>query len=231
MNNLEKYLDQVIEQTPPVAYDLPPDEPEQEVKPNFLRGVTRRWYIVVLVVILVSVLGLPAVWLLVEPYYVVQGAVRVAPSEESILTGEAQGSTGTGYRDFVNTQAKILTSGNVLQRIADELKERNLSIFSGQPQTTVEKLKAKLSPPTGRVDAAIILKGLVASQTISAGHVSQSELVAVTMKHPNAYEAKQIVDAFLYHYRAMYGADSLQDENNRLRVLEDQKTALMSRIW
>ena len=183
MNNLEKYLDQVIEQTPPVAYDMPPDEPEQEPKPNFLQGVARRWYIVLLVTILVSVVALPLVWLLVEPYYVVQGAVRVAPAEESILTGEAQGSTGTGYRDFVNTQAKILTSGPVLQRIADELKERNLSIFSGQPQTTLEKLKAKLSPPTGRSRRQT---GLPARASQNCGELSQ-----VTLCRPSEVPARQ----------------------------------------
>jgi len=229
MNNLEKYLDQVIDQGA-VAYEGPLDEPPQEAKPNFLQGVARRWYIVLLVTILVSVLGLPLVWLLVEPYYVVQGAVRVAPAVESILTGESQGSTGTGYRDFVNTQAKILTSGPVLHRIADDLHDRNLSVFSGQPQTTLEKLKAKLSPRTGKPDPAIVLKGLVAGQVISAGPLSQTELVAVTMKSPNASEAKQIVDAFLFHYRAMYGADSVQDENNKLNVLEDRKTELIAKI-
>lgn len=229
MNNLEKYLDQVIEQGP-VAYEAPLDEPSQEVRPNFLQGVARRWYVVLLVTVTISVVGLPLIWLLVEPHVVVQGAVRVAPAVESILTGQSQGTTGTGYRDFVNTQAKILTSGPVLQRIADELQDRNLSIFSGKPQTPFEILKAKLLPRTGAADPAAVLKSLVAGQTITAAHLPQSELVAVTMKGRSASEARQIVDAFLYHYRAMYGADSVQEENNKLSTLEDTQKQLMVKI-
>ena len=229
MNNLEKYLDQVIEQGP-VAYDAPLDEPPQEVKPNFFQGVARRWYIVLLVIVAVSAVGLPLVWVLVEPRYIVQGAVRVAPAVDSILAGQAHGTTGNAYRDFVNTQAKILTSGPVLRRIADELTDRDLGVFSGRPQNTLEEVKDKIMPKTGVVDPAAVLKALVASQTITASHLPQSELVAVTMKGPNANEAKQIVDAFLHHYRATYGADSVQEDNNKLSTLELTQKELLAQI-
>ena len=46
MNNLEKYLDQVIEQKP-VVYDSPV-QPEQPMPPSVLDALRRRWYIVVL---------------------------------------------------------------------------------------------------------------------------------------------------------------------------------------
>lgn len=229
MNNLEKYLDQVIEQRP-VTHEALREEPPSEVKPNFLKSVAKRWYIVLLVTILLSALGLPVVWLLIEPIYMVQGTVRVAPVVESILTGEMRGSSGTSYRDFVNTQAKILTSGPVLQRIADELQDRNLSIFSGEPQTLLEELKARLVPRKGTVDPAVVLKDAVANKTILAGHISQTELVAVVMKGGNIGEAKQIVDAFLLQYQDMYGRDSLVEEDKTLGVLEDQREQLLAKM-
>jgi len=172
------------------------------------------------------------VWLLVEPEYTVQGAVRVAPAVESILTGESQGSSGRdGYGNFLNTQAKILTSGPILQRIADDLKDRNLAIFSGKPQTLFAQLKAKLRPaPTGPVDPAVVLKSAVNGERITAGHIARTELMAVTMKSRNASDAKQIVDAFLQHYQAMYGSDSLEKENESLRVLEAQRDELKAKM-
>jgi len=232
MNNLEKYLDQVIDQRP-VAYDVPLEESTQEEdRPNILKSVAKRWYIVFLATVLLSLLGLPLVWFLVEPEYTVQGAVRVAPVVESILTGETRGGGGgDGFSNFLNTQAKILTSGPILQRIADDLKDRNLAIFSGQPRTFLDELKAKLIPrPTGPVDPVVVLKNATAGQAISAGQISHTELMAVTMKGRNAEEAKQIVDAFLHHYEAMYGSNSLEQENAKLRVLEGRRDELMGKI-
>lgn len=234
MNNLEKYLDQVIDQKP-AGYDLPPDlesEGESQPKPNVLRGILKRWYIVLAVTIVVGAVGVPAVWFLVRPVYTVRGAVRVAPVVESILTGEGAGGGGgsLGYRDFVNTQVAILTSGPVLQRIADDLAGRNLKMFSGEPQDPIARLQARVAPRTNTPDPAAVLKNAVAGGVISAGQVPQTELVAVTMKSANAGEAIQIVNAFLTHYQNKYGSDSLEAENTRMRALTDQQTQLLKRI-
>ncbi len=229
MNNLDKYLDQVIEQRP-VPYKPSAEEPPSEQKPNVLKAVLRRWYIVLVVTIVLSAVGVPAVWLLVEPLFVVQGTVRVAPGVQSILTGEMRGSGGTAYRDFVNTQVRMLTSGGVLQRIADDLHDRNLSVLRGEPQSRLEEWTAKLLPDTAPADPATVLKELVSREVITAGHIRTTELVAVMMKSPNANEARQIVDAFLQHYESMYGSESLEEENTTLRVLEDQRDQLLARM-
>ncbi len=232
MNNLERYLDQVIEQKPAV-YDAPPDlEPEggSESKPDVLRGILRRWYIAVAVTIVVCAVGLPAIWLFVQPVYTVQGAVRVAPVVESILTGEGAGGGGPGYRDFVNTQMTILTSGPILQRIADDLVTRDLKIFSGEPTTLVDKLLARFMPRTSKPDPAAVLKKAVANDVIAAGQVPESELVAVTMKATDPSEAIQIVNAFLEHYQEKYGSDSMEAENARMRALTDQQRLLLDKI-
>ncbi len=233
MNNLERYLDQVIEQKPAV-YDAPPDlEPqgESQPKPNVLRSILRRWYIVAAVTMVVCAVGVPAVWFLNRPVYTVRGAVRVAPVVESILTGESAGAGGgLGYRDFVNTQVTILTSGPILQRIADDLAARNLKIFSGEPVSPVAKLLARLRPQTSKPDPAVVLKKAVASGVIAAGQVPQTELVAVSMKSTDTSEAIQIVNAFLTHYQNKYGSDSLEAENARMRALMDEQRRLLDRI-
>lgn len=234
MNNLEKYLDQVIEQKPGVheAPLLLDSEPESEPKPNVLRAVMKRWYITLAVTVIVSAAGLPIVWFFVQPVHTVRGAVRVAPVVESVLTGEGEGRGGgsAGYRELVNTQVTVLTSGPVLQRIADELGGRNLRLFSGEPQTPMAKLRARFSPQTARPDPAIVLKNAVASGVISAGHVQQTELMAVTMKTTDTEEAIQVVNAFLNHYQDKYGTDSIEAESARLRILTNQQTQLLGKI-
>ena len=82
MNNLEKYLDQVIEQKPVVyeppgeAQPPPQQPPEEPPTINLLASVRRRWYIVLATAIVICAVALPAIVLLVEPQYLVQGAVR-----------------------------------------------------------------------------------------------------------------------------------------------------------
>ncbi|MDY0358110.1 MAG: hypothetical protein RBR19_19675, partial [Sedimentisphaerales bacterium] len=231
MNNLEKYLDQVIEQKPAVHEMLPllDSEPESGPRPNVLRAVMKRWYIALAVMVIVCAVGLAAVWFLVQPEHTVRGAVRVALVTESVLTGEgdARGRGSAGYLELVNTQVTVLTSGPILQRIADDLAARNLRLFSGEPQTPLARLRAMFSPKTARPDPAIVLKNAVAGGVISAGHVPKTELMAVTMKTTDPEEAIQVVNAFLNHYQDKYGTDSIEAESARLRILTNQQTQLL----
>ncbi len=228
MNNLEKYLDQVIEQRP-VVYE-PPSETHEPPTTNFLASVWKRWYIVVVVTIAVCGLGLPLVWLLVEPVYLVQGAVHVAPTVPGILSDEPHRGSMGAYAEFVNTQATMLVSSPMLQRIADDLVRRNLSILSGGPQTRVQKLMARFRRTRGTVDSVAVLKGAVAGGTITAGHLRGTELIAVTMKSHNVSEAKQVVDSFLRNYEAMYGSLSSQTDNENLTLLESKYDELLGTI-
>jgi len=99
MNNLEKYLDQVIEQKP-VVYEAPPEPSQEEAQPNILKGVLRRWYIVFFVFIVVCGAGLPAIWFLIEPRYVVTGAIHIAPLQSSILTGQPDRGEISDYDNY-----------------------------------------------------------------------------------------------------------------------------------
>jgi len=228
MNNLEKYLDQVIEQRP-VVYESP-SEPQEQPTTNFLESVRKRWSIVLLTTVALCALAVPPIWLLAEPRYVVQGAVHVAPSVPGILTDEPDRGGITSYRDFVNTQAAVLLSSPVLQRIADDLTGQNLSLFSGKPQTRLEKLLAIIARTQRPGDSVAVLKNAVADNIISAGSIPYTELIAVTMKSGNYREAIKIVDSFLRNYQAMYGSLSSREDNENLRVLEGEQAELLGRI-
>lgn len=230
MNNLEKYLDQVIEQRPTV-YEPPAEtEPPQTPPPSFLQAVGKRWHFVPIAVVLVCAVGLPAIWFLAEPHYLVRGAVRVVPVVPGILTGDPVGGEFASYGDFVNTQASILVSGPILQQIADDLDGRDLSIFSGKPRTLIEKIVAKLGQRQRVLDPAAVLKDAVSTGTIKAGHVARTELIAVTMEDRSADEAKQIVDSFLINYRARYGTTSTEEETQNLGLLEEKRDELLTKI-
>jgi succinoglycan biosynthesis transport protein ExoP len=235
MNNLEKYLDQVIEQKP-VVYEPPgavtdvPPGPEEPPSVNVLASVRRRWYIVVLVTIVLCALALPALWLVIEPRYVVQGAVRIRPAVPGILTGEPSQTGDLGsYSDFVNTQAVLLLNNN-LQRVVDELVGRNLSFLSGTPQNRIEQLLALISPTKRKLNPESILKDAIAGKKITANPIPRTELLAVAMRTTRVEEAKAIVDCFLRNYVAQFGLNAGAQERDNLSFLEKQKEAMEKRI-
>ncbi|MCL5280972.1 MAG: polysaccharide biosynthesis tyrosine autokinase [Planctomycetes bacterium] len=226
MNNLEKYLDQVIEPKP-VVYETPveaPQPPQPETPTvNLLASVRKRWYLVVVVTLVLSAVALPAVWLLVEPHYLVQGAVKVSPVIEGVLGSYTTPTELGGYSDFVNTEAAMLTSSNpVLQLIADDLAGRNLPFIRGEPQNRIEQLVARVWPMKRNVGPMRILREAIADRTITAGAVPRTQLLAVAMRSTNLEEAKTIVDSFLRNYVAHYASNVVTEDAKKLNHLETQ---------
>ncbi|MCU0914618.1 MAG: polysaccharide biosynthesis tyrosine autokinase [Planctomycetes bacterium] len=233
MNNLEKYLDQVIEQKP-VVYEPPAESPPPPQEPptvNLLASVRKRWYIALAVTVVICAVALPAIWLLVEPQYLVQGAVKVRPVVPAVLTGGADpGDIGT-YSDFVNTQAMLLmNNSNTLHAIADDLAGRNLPFLSGTPQTRIQKLVAPLLPPKRNLSPESLLREAISKRQITASALARTELIAVSMRSYNIDEARTIVDTFLRSYEAKSRVDADQVENQNLMSLERQRDELLKRI-
>lgn len=228
MDNLEKYLGQVMEQKAGV-YESPSElrpEEEPQAKPDLLRSVARRWYIVLATAAVLCAVGLPAIWLLVDPLYEVRGAVLVRPAE-SILTGATAGDAN--YRLFINTQADTLRSDpELLQRIANTLVDRRLAFFSGRPRTLLEKLKARITPAQARVDEVEALREALTDGRIVVNSLPNSQLLAVTMESVDPEEAKVIVGSFLTNYETKYSDTSVRLDERDRKQLEDKQQKLLA---
>lgn len=229
MNNLEKYLDQVIEQKPVVLE--PPAEVQEPPTMNVLESVRRRWYIVLAAVIAICAAGLPAVWFFVEPMYVVRGTVKIRQTVPSLLTGQPQAGEVSNYAWFVNTEAHNLMSDQMcLQAVLDDLVPQGLAFFNGQPQNRIERLIAKVLPKTRDAVPHEILRDAIADRTISASHLPNTELLGVTMTSYDFDEAKKIVDSFLRNYARRYESTSSSADMTRLNALGDQRAQLQTQI-
>jgi len=228
MNDLEKYKGQVIEQKP-LSFEMP-SESDSQTSSNLIIAVLRRWYIVLLVVFIILAIGIPAIWFSIEPFYDVTGAIRVAPILTNIITGEADRGEISNYQSFMNTQAEMVISTQVVQRAADDLVDKNLTLFESKPTGFIAQLKQKLNnnkPKPGLVET---LKHMVSNGVIAAVADRQTEFIRVTMRSTNPQESRQIVDAFIRSYMAVEVSSSAQNQDHRLTVLENERKVLAEKL-
>jgi len=228
MNTLEKYLDNVIEQRP--AYLPPPHTPHSEPTANLIGSVLRRWYIAAAIFLLVCAIGLPVIWLSIQPTYSVTGAIRVAPILTNILSGEADRGEISNYQSFVNTEAQKVTSPQVVERVADNFAGKKLSFFELKTTGLVPKLNRLLKGTQTTPEPASILKQAILDEVITSTADRSSELIKVTMKSPNPTEAEQIVNAFIRNYMAFEVSNSAEEGNRNLKFLETEKGVLAGKL-
>lgn len=228
MNDLERYHDRLIEQRP-ANFEMPLESGGQPTS-NLIIGILRRWYIVLLVFFVMCSIGIPIIWFSIKPYYEVTGTIRVAPILANILTGEATRGEITNYQSFMNTQAEMVTRGQVIQRVADDLADRNLSFFENKATGLLTNGKQTLKNTKTKPEPADILKGAVSSGVIEAVADRRTELIRITMKSANPQEAEQIVNAFIRAYMAIESLRSIHGEDKKLTILENERRVLAGKL-
>ncbi|MHC4655315.1 MAG: polysaccharide biosynthesis tyrosine autokinase [Planctomycetota bacterium] len=227
MSDLEQYRSHVIEQRP-VSFEAPPESDSHSTS-NLIKGVLRRWYIVLLIFFVICAVGIPAIWLSIEPLYRVTGAIKVAPILESIMKDEAD-TGGISYQSFMHTQAEMIASPRVVQRAADDLADKNLTFFEYGPTDFVTKLKQAMKNAKTKPEPASILKQAISKGIIGAASDRRTELIKVTMKSTNKKEAGQIVNALIDAYMAVEAPISTRGQDRKLTVLEDEQKVLAVKL-
>jgi succinoglycan biosynthesis transport protein ExoP len=211
MNMIEKHQSQQLSQdTTPFEVSAEPgaDSPTSLIKP-----ILRRWYIVLITFLIICTIGIPVVWLLIKPMQAATAAVRVAPIIPSILFSDKDSEVVIPmYTNFVNTQADLIKSDQVLQRVADDLVDKKLAFF-----------KHAANPVIKLRDALINEDIIVATER-------NSELIKITMKNRNTIEASQIVDAFVKAYMAIEVSKEAQGGDQKLAVLENEHKVLTDKL-
>lgn len=195
--------------------------------------------------VLISVVGLSVVWYLgrvaypasgTEKWYLpkrvyeVAGALRVAPVSAIVLRGADDRRGVTEYQNFVNTQAEMITSRRVVERVADDLAEKNLTFFEdyGAGLSTQSRRKGDDGAVTD--GPAEVLKQAIRNGVIEAAVVEKTELIKVTMRSTNPEEARQIVDSFISNYMSVEVAAAAMRDDQGLRVLENESKVLAKKL-
>jgi len=247
MSNLEKYLDRVIVQNsannqaprapggddwghfiPPAQ--RPPDSVPDEPMTSITSAIRRRWYIVLLTFLVLCSIGIPAIWLLLEQSYVVTGLIKVDPIIPNILTGTADRGDISNYQSFMFTQARMVTTPQVVQNVADDLADKGLRFFPDRTNTLVARLGRKLGLKKAEPEPAAVLKQAIIDQIITADALRRGEFIEVTMMWANTEEAKRIVDAFIRSYMAIVVKSSTREDDRDLALLEAEQKLLATNM-
>jgi capsular exopolysaccharide synthesis family protein len=227
MSDLENYPDQIVEQRL-TTFEIPSDS-SGETATNLIAAIFRRWRIVLLVFFGMCAIGIPTIWL-IEPLSNVTAAIRVAPIVPDILTGEAGKDEISNYQAFANTQAEMITSGKVIERVADDLADKNLAFFENQWTDRITKLKQGVNKTKTKPELASLLKKAVYDGIICVIPPNRTEFIKIAMFAKNPEEARQIVNAFIKAYMAVEVSAATQDQNRQLSVLENELRVLTEKL-
>lgn len=210
MNDLQEYHPNQAAQGPAGLEALPGTEDNSAA--NLIKAVLRHWRLMLLSFLLICAAGLPPIWFRIKPRYQTTGAIRVAPIMTNILSGERDSGQIQNYQMFMNTQAELITSSRVLDRVADDLAEKNLTPFA----QAAEPITA--------------LRNAVAGGAIQVAPARRTELIKITVTSGNPAEAELIVNAFLGAYMAMEGSNATKRQDRDLAQLQEQRKILRQKL-
>jgi polysaccharide biosynthesis transport protein len=183
--------------------------PASQVNPRtLLRGLTRHWWQILLIWL---VLAAPAMYLILQfvaPTYEAFSLLQVQPVSHG-LYGQA-GSEATNFTSvmpYLQTQVNLITTDHVLTKALTSPEMKNLSFV-----TKSDDARADLR------------KNLVVQI------VKDAYLIRVALELPNGNEAAAVVNAVLESYLA-YNGEFKRGENSKLRAsLSAQREKIQSEI-
>ncbi|MBE0534946.1 MAG: polysaccharide biosynthesis tyrosine autokinase [Phycisphaerae bacterium] len=175
--------------------------------------ILRRWYVVLGTWIVVCGIGLPAIWFLMEDTFNTRGRVRISPVVSRILFNDSDSERPMpNYENFMNSEAGRMASPTVLNRVADDLKPKNLTLFADAP------------------DLFGALRQAVADGVIVIVPERRTEFVNLAMTSRYPREAEQVIDSLIRCYMNVIRSEEDNSSDSTLNVLDEQKRTLEGRI-
>ncbi len=227
METIERYYDQPQIVTKPEYY--PADGGTAGVDDTLIISIVHRWRTALAAFCAICALGIPAVWLVFKPAYQATAAIRIAPVIPSILfTDKNSDGVLPMYKNFVNTQADLIGSDKILQRVADDLIDKNLNFF----KHSNNKVTALKNATNGlrNTDPVLTLKKSLEAGIIKVTPEQDSELIKISMSGKEPEETSQIVNAFVRAYMAVIVSEEAKGGDQNLSVLEDERIALTEKL-
>jgi len=211
MNDLQDYDHQMVQGD--IVQHIEAVESRADSTKNLILPILRRWPTVLVTFILVAGVALPLVWFLFKPGQETSAAIRVMPIVSRILFTDTESERPMpNYDNFINTQATLIASSVVLNRVADELADKNLAFFEGV------------------TDYVTALKLAITNERIKIEPVRLTELITITMTTHNPGQAEQIINSIVHAYMAVVVSNEIKGGDKKLAILEEKRRAMVKKI-
>ncbi len=168
-----------------------------------------------LVLALLTVLAIAAIWTLKTPRYRAKAELRIRPIIPRLVFRTEDNGAILLYESFVNTQASVMRSLIVLQRVLDQQEIRQTQWYKEPPKSIRQRLSGNSYTPIERLRDALSVKPR-----------RRTEIIDVSFMAPSAKEAKLIVDIVLKQYMKYTGESSDAREEAIYKQLVEQYKSL-----
>jgi succinoglycan biosynthesis transport protein ExoP len=210
MNEIEKVQPTDFNQQL-VRFEADYTTPPPGISDTIIKPLLRHWRAAVMAFVAVIAIGAPAIWLMVRPLYESVGAIRVSPVAQNILFSDADSERGIpDYQSFMNTQAALMASYQVLNHAAADLKGRNLAIVGDDPFG--------------------FLRDSIAAGSLVIEAAERTELIKITMKSITPRQAETVVNSLIQAYMAFEGSNIAKGGDEKLTVLEDESRSFAEKL-
>jgi len=175
----------------------------------------RRWLLILLILLPVSGGGLAGALRFVGTQYKTQAAIEIAPIIPAILYSNSESERPLpNYDAFKNTQAVVMSSDVVLNRVADELHSQGLKFFEGV------------------TDHRMRLREAVANGEIVIQPQRNSNLILLEMSSPAQYypESEKILNSIIQNYKTIAVSSEKEGEDTKLGNLEQERKNLQVKM-
>jgi succinoglycan biosynthesis transport protein ExoP len=196
-----------------VQFDPAVPDPSQPGIGEMIGPILRRWYVIVLVFLVICGMGIPPVWMLFQDELETSGAIRVSPVTSRIIFNDKDSERPMpNYESFKNTEANRLGNDIVLNKVADRLKGLNLEYFEGS------------------ADPLVVLRQAIKKNEIVIDPERKTELITLRLTSRIPADAEKIVNAFLDSYIEIYNTEETKGGGQTMTILEDQKLNLQKKM-
>jgi len=169
---------------------------------RLLRG---RYLLTITLAVICGVAGGLAGFVLQEPLFRSDSIINIQPQLPKILYETEQASAPRMFTSFVNTQADLMQSQQVIELALDSDRWNSVRGITGP--MSVDEFKANLGVKTNRRSQGLIF---------------------VTFEHPVASVAREGNQALIDAYMARHGSQGRIDSDMTMGVLEDRERSLVA---
>jgi polysaccharide biosynthesis transport protein len=172
--------------------------------------------LVVLIFLIVTLLGLPVVFVKGQPLYESTATVQVSPRYMKTLHDdiELEFQSNTQYLQFIQQQIRTLTRHDVLESALKQLDAR----YAGQPHPW-------------RIEGESERRSVYRLQrSVRAFHIRDSYLIQVMLASPREAGIEDVVNALVDAYLAVARNEHVYGADQRVAQLEQRQTDLLAQI-